>query len=263
VIVSLVELKRALRRYRGVILYEGASALDGAPVVAIANRIMAASTNTKTGAMVQTWILRSDVDPVVALASGADSSVCGDCRHRPRVRADGKLRRTCYVNIGRAPLAVYRAYRAGRYLRAGIDFSASLLPALFGGLAFRIGSYGDPCAVPFQIWRAATLNAAAVNGYTHQWRDARFAAFKLLCMASVDSAQEAFDALRAGWRYFRVRGKSENLAKGEVACPASAEMGHRTSCAACRACGGLSARAKASIAIVAHGATAGAFEIAA
>src|SRR5215467_284479 len=79
VISDLIELRRALRRgaYRGVILYEGASMLDGMPVVAIANRITDKSTNGKTGAMVQTWIIRSDVNPVEALENGSDASVCG------------------------------------------------------------------------------------------------------------------------------------------------------------------------------------------
>jgi hypothetical protein len=59
------EMTTALKRskFTGVILYQGASALDGAPIVVIANRIAAASTNSKTGAMVQTFIIRSDIDP--------------------------------------------------------------------------------------------------------------------------------------------------------------------------------------------------------
>jgi hypothetical protein len=44
------EMLTALRKgvFTGVILYEGASALDGAPIVVIANRITDASTNSKT-----------------------------------------------------------------------------------------------------------------------------------------------------------------------------------------------------------------------
>jgi len=50
------EMLTALKRncFRGVILYEGASQIDGAPIVVIANRITTASDNAKTGAMVQT-----------------------------------------------------------------------------------------------------------------------------------------------------------------------------------------------------------------
>ena len=79
------EMTAALKRakFTGVILYQGASALDGAPIVVIANRITAASTNAKTGAMIQTFIIRSDIDPLTALKTGFDASVCGDCQHRP------------------------------------------------------------------------------------------------------------------------------------------------------------------------------------
>ena len=38
----------------GVILYEGPSMLDGAPIVVIATGIRTGSTNVKTGAMIQT-----------------------------------------------------------------------------------------------------------------------------------------------------------------------------------------------------------------
>lgn len=66
----------------GYILYEGPSMIDGAPIVVIVNKIDG-SDNAKTGAMVQTFIIRSDVAPVEALATGADVSICGDCEHRP------------------------------------------------------------------------------------------------------------------------------------------------------------------------------------
>src|ERR1700686_2282782 len=95
----------------GVILYEGPSLLDGAPIVAIATGLNSKSTNRKTGAMVQTYILRANVSPTEAVASGGDKSICGDCRYRG---TRGK-RRTCYVNVGQGPNAVYRAYRGGRY----------------------------------------------------------------------------------------------------------------------------------------------------
>ena len=50
----------------GYILYEGPSQIDGAPIVVIVNKIDG-SDNAKTGAMVQTFIIRSDVAPTEAL----------------------------------------------------------------------------------------------------------------------------------------------------------------------------------------------------
>jgi hypothetical protein len=259
-ITDINELKTALRKgtWSGVVLYEGPSQIDGAPIVVIANRIEEKSANEKTGEMVQTWILRSDVSPTEALKSGADSSVCGNCPHRPANNG------SCYVRVFQAPTVTWKAFHRGRYARPGIDFDKPLLAKLFAGKAFRMGSYGDPAAAPFPLWRMCTVNASVVNGYTHQWRDARFQAFKLLCMASADSVADMNEAHAAGWRTFRVRAESEPVMKGlEVICPASKEAGFKTDCASCKSCGGNSAKAKVSMVIVAHGAVAKRFAVAA
>jgi hypothetical protein len=244
-------MQKALKKglFAGVILYQGKSALDGAPIVVIANRITNASNNEKTGHMVQTWILRSDMSPQEAINQGLDSSICGDCMHRPENRG------SCYVNIGYAPRSTYEAFKRKRYAIIGKDFCASIVPALFAGLIVRLGSYGDPCAAPFQTWRAMTLNTRAVNGYSHQWRNKRFKAFSSLCMASADSEQEAQEAQALGWRTFRVRAASAPIMARESICPASEEAGKKTQCASCRACGGNSAKARVNIAIIAHGTT--------
>lgn len=225
--------------------------LDGRPIVVIACRIEAASSNAKTGAMVQTFIIRSDISPTDALRTGDDVSVCGQCPHRPAVNG------TCYVNVGRSVRSVFEAYQRGRYARPGIDYDPAILPELFRDAIFRLGSYGDPAAAPLPIWQHATQYVKARNGYTHQWR--RFPLFKSLCMASADSVADAEEAQSRGWRTFRVRHVAETLQPREVMCPASKEAGVRTTCADCRACGGTSAKAKASIAIIAHGSTAGRF----
>jgi len=251
-ITNANDMTRALRKetFAGVILYEGPSLLDGAPIVAIANRITSASGNEKTGAMVQTFIIRADVDPMAALKNGADVSICGDCKHRPANAG------SCYVNVGRSVASVYGAYKRGRYARPGADYNPRILPALFRGLTVRLGTYGDPSAVPFQTWRAVTVNASAVNGYIHQWRNPAFAAFKMLCMASADNEGEAREAHAMGWRTFRVKGPTSAKLAGEVTCPASKEAGQKTVCASCKACGGSSSKARASIVIDAHGPTA-------
>ena len=251
-IITANDMTRALRKetFIGIILYEGPSMLDGAPIVAIANRITSASNNEKTGAMVQTFIIRSDIGPMDALKSGADAAVCGDCKHRPANAG------SCYVNVGRSVASVYGAYKRGRYARPGVDYDVRILPALFRGAIVRLGTYGDPTAAPFQIWRAVTVNAAAVNGYSHQWRNPAFAAFKLLCMASADTEQEAQEAHAMGWRSFRVKTDAAAKLLGEVTCPASKEAGQKTVCASCKACGGSSSKARASIVINAHGPTA-------
>lgn len=250
----LKALKGSSPKFTGVILYEGRSAIDGGPIVVIANRIAHASGNEKTGAMVQTFIIRRDMRPLEALSTGADKSICGGCIHRP---ANGG---TCYVNVGRSVESVFGAYTRGRYARPGKDYDASILPDLFEGSLFRLGTYGDPAAAPFGIWANATAKVKARTGYTHQWKRKAFEAFKSICMASVDSPRDLALSRAMGWRSFRVRAKDTDTMEGEVICPASKEAGAKTICADCRACGGLSSKAKADIVIAAHGPTGGRFQ---
>ena len=66
----------------GVIIWEGASAIDGAPIRVIATGLKTSSHNAKTGDLIQTWILRADMTPQEAVDSGADESICGGCPHR-------------------------------------------------------------------------------------------------------------------------------------------------------------------------------------
>lgn len=231
----------------GAVIYRGPSLIDGAPIVAIVTGLKRGSRNSKTGDMLQTWILREDVGPVEAAKSGLDHAVCGDCLHRPVNNG------SCYVNLGQAPRNVWKAYQAGAYLPGPRAF-------LGHNRFIRLGSYGDPAAVPLSVWRHLTAGAAGWNGYTHQWRTRPD--LQPYCMASVDSSAEAVEARNAGWRTFRVRESADLVYAGmEFVCPASAEAGHKTQCAECKACGGTSSKAKASPVIIAHGAKAKRFNL--
>lgn len=233
----------------GAILWEGFSEIDGAPIMLIATGLKADSSNAKTGALVQTWILRRDMTPQEAVDSGADSAICGDCPHRGIVVNGKNESRSCYVTIFQAPRNIYKTALAGKYPRLH-NQGAELL----AGRSVRLGAYGDPAAVPFLVWDYLLQNAARGTGYTHQWKacDPRFARY---CMASADSALEGELARAKGYRTFRVGTKAESIVKGaEFLCPASKEAGAKTNCAACLACGGLTSPNKASVFIPAHGA---------
>ena len=243
-------LRRALKRrdLTGVVLYDGPSRIDGAPIIAIACRITEASGNAKTGAMVQTFIMRKDIAPHIALKTGDDASVCGDCPLRPIDK--GATR--CYVRVYQAPLSVWNAYHRGRYAVPGLDFDAALLPELFAGLSFRIGSYGDPAAIPASVWRTATRRVKNRTGYTHQWRSRIGAGLKNLCMASTDNEADVASATAKGWRTFRVRKHDAPTLANEAICPASAEGGKRTQCDSCGLCQGATIAAR-NIVIADHG----------
>jgi hypothetical protein len=229
----------------GAILWRGRSLLDGAPLVVIATGLAEPSSNTKTGDMVQTWILRADIAPVDAVRSGADASICGNCKHRP---FNGG---TCYVNVERAPTAIWKAFRRGSYPKT------RNIASIGHGRKMRIGSYGDPAAVPASIWRELVSKATGHTGYTHQWLSISGSADELrnLVMASADTPVERDIARGMGWRTFRVRMESEPLGERESVCPASEEAGYKTNCATCLACSGVDGK-RGSIAIVAHGSTA-------
>jgi hypothetical protein len=235
----------------GVIIYRGPSMLDGQPIVAIATGLVRASDNQKTGNMVQTWIMRDDISPVAAANEGSDSSVCGSCPLRGTV-VDGKnVGRACYVTLFQAPLNVWESSHRGLYP----DVAVNRLTKLFAGRLVRVGSYGDPAAVPLAIWQAMLGKSAGHTGYTHQWRE--FPEMAEFCMASVASEDERMAAKVLGFRTFRVSGEvvpaELRRQRIEVVCPASDEMGNVTNCASCRACGGKTAKARADIVIRVHG----------
>ena len=229
----------------GIILYRGPSVLDGAPIVVIATGLAKASSNSKTGDIVQTWILREDISPTAAVNTGDDASICGNCPHRGAIVDGRNTGRSCYVTVFQAPLNVWKSYKRGIYRDA--------LPGDLAGRKVRLGAYGDPAAVPLEVWQSALATSAGWTGYTHQWRAAGSEGLKRFAMASCDTAQDYQDATAAGWRTFRVRSAVEPLEPLEIVCPASAEAGKRTECASCMLCAGTSKLAR-NIAIIAHGA---------
>lgn len=233
------------------VFYDGPSTLDGAPIIGIA---VLRSDNRKTGDMVQTYILRADTHPVDAIRDGSDASICGDCPHR-RDPATGT--RTCYVNVGQSVAAVFGAWVRGAYPLIDPAIGADRL----AGRAVRLGTYGDPAAIPASVWRALLARASGHTGYTHQWRKPVAAQLRDIVMASADSALDRDVARALGWRTFRVRTETEALAAREIVCPASPEGGDRRQCINCQACDGAGANpSRASIAIIVHGPAARAFE---
>jgi hypothetical protein len=223
------------------IIYKGPSLLDGKPIVAIATY---SNRNTKTGHVVQTYILCDDgINPLEASKTGADFSICGNCPMRGEPTTDPKRKiakkRKCYVNLGQGVLIVYKAYKRGVYKEGD--------PRTMGrGRFVRVGTYGDPAAVPAEVWDELLAECETWTAYSHQsgWRPD-------IAMQSADTHAQAIAHWKAGRRTFRVIADLGQLDHAnEALCPASKEAGRRVQCTACKLCRG-SSKAK-SIAIVEH-----------
>lgn len=235
-----------MEKPNGVILWQGISKLDGkTPIVCIATGLNNKSDNGKTGEMIQTWILNANVEPHVAVKTGEDASVCGGCVHR--INPETGVR-TCYVNLGQAPLGIYRAFKRGIYP----DWSG-YSAEIFRDRAVRFGAYGDPAAVPYPVWFDITQVASMWTGYTHQWRSPKFQAFRYLCQASCETYDDVNKANEKDWGTFQVVPIGGTRNPTTMSCPASTEMGKITTCVECGACNGKNG---INVTILAHGATA-------
>ena len=228
------------------VIYEGPSALDAKPIVVIA---IYSKRNRKTGGMLQTYILRSDIDPREASKTGADYSICGDCPLRGDANDDPERvlakNRKCYVNIGQGPLIAWRSYHRGIYPDAKNHADCAELGR---GRMVRLGTYGDPALIPDYITSSLLSKCKGWTGYTHQ--KPRRAD---ILMQSADSLAEAQDHWANGRRTFRTVDNVADIVAGqEILCPASKEAGARTTCESCGLCAGNATKTDKSIAIPFH-----------
>ena len=229
--------REGFKMEKGFVLYRGPSLLDGASIVVIATM---KTKNVKTGNMIQTWIMREDIAPHTAAKQGVDYSVCGDCIHRPENQS------TCYVTLFQAPLQIWKAYHAGVYSN-----DLALFESLLPGRKLRIGAYGDPAAVPADVWIHYANLAMSHTGYTHQMAHKAFDKRLLqVAMASADTKAQAEQYTKKGIRYFRVvRNKTEKI-PGEIECLADSK---KMSCSDCGVCNGSGRGKGKSIYITVHG----------
>ena len=227
--------KTTTKKERGYILYKGASILDGAPIVVIATM---STSNVKTGDMIQTWIMRSDIAPMEASKQFKDSSICGNCPHRQNTGG------ACYVNLGQAPTSVYNSYMKGNYPLLDTKKHGQY----FIGRKIRLGAYGDPSAAPFDVWSNILLYCNGHTGYTHQIKHANFdKRFLSICQVSADTPKQALKYQAQGAKTFRVALPNDGLLANEIECLSDSKG---IKCIDCGLCDGL----KQNIAIVVHGA---------
>lgn len=206
------------------ILYDGPSLLDGQHIFTALTGIENPSRNTKTGPMLHTWHMRSDIHPLEAVQTNADASVCGNCS----LRGDHGKGRTCYVNLFRAPSQIFNHKD---------NFKRELPKALFRNRAVRLGAYGDTASQPTSITAEIVKRAAMTTGYTHQWHNCDPELKKYL-MASCDSEEDREVAKALGWATFRIKQPDQPKLKYETTCPASEEGGKVLNCLTCGRCSG-------------------------
>ena len=212
------------------IIYKGQSLLDGKHIVAIATY---SDRNTNTGQVIQTYIIRQAISPLDETKIGKDVCICGDCEFRGEANSDPERKqaknRKCYVNLGQGPTIIYKAYKRGVY-------QTGEARTMGRDRFVRVGTYGDPAAVPAHIWDDLLSECETWTAYTHQkpWRPD-------IAMQSADSHSEAKAHWAEGRRTFRVIVDLGDIdKKNEALCPASKEAGRRVQCTACKLCKGSS-----------------------
>lgn len=221
----------------GYTLYEGPSVLNGEPIVAV---LVIHSKNAKTGNMMQTYIMDARDNPVETSWLGRDESVCGLCPARHSL--DGH----CYVVLGHGPQMVWKAWQRGRYPSITRRHLRKLQ-----GRALRLGTYGDPAAVPFRVWKPLVDISGTHTGYTHQLHHPHFDDRLLqVCMVSTEDDRSSQALQTRGVRTFRAKHPEDPLLDGEILCPY--ESATDIQCIDCGLCSGSDSKAP-SIAIDVHG----------
>ena len=251
------------------VVWEGPSMIDGSPIAVVVTGMKPGgdSSNAKTGPMAQTYIIRSDMSPMEAIWSGQDYAICGECWHRG-IETDGPIsphnERSCYVTVGREiEASIWPALHGNDsgniYARLSPVQVGQVLAEYrtrwFESMALRLGTYGDPAAVPLRVWKAMVRHVDRHTGYTHQWRmfPRRAPGLSKLLMASCESIHDFKDARSMGYRTFSAPIDGRPPGPDEISCPASEEAGKLTTCDRCRLCGGTNTATNKSIHIVLHG----------
>ncbi len=194
-----------MKKIQGIILYVGPSMFTGEYVSVVAVGLHRPSANTKTGPMVQAYILPGESHPCED-AHRDVSSVCGTCPLKSS---------SCYVRVEQGPSIVSKAMGNGDYLSVNVEEAKVLLR----GASVRIGAYGDPGAVEPMVWREFMTGKFMHTSYTHFWETRQD--LQPFSMASVSSLGDARLAQSMGWRTFRMLKTGEKLDSNEVVCPAS------------------------------------------
>jgi hypothetical protein len=245
--------------FNTAIVWRGVSPWDNVTPIALwvtGLETSADKANDKTGDMVQTYIMRTDMSPLDALQY-QDAAICGDCINRLQMRTrvnhrTGKLEthavNTCYVQVGNAPTAMWKSYLNGNVADVDVADINEMIRRF--NRQTRVGAYGDPAMVPFPVWRSLLDNVRIDKGhtaYTHQWKREWAQDFKGMCQASCDSIEEAREAKAMGWGTFTVLAQANFDVEWQTLrrerhtrCPADTSLKtlRKVTCSDCGRCNG-------------------------
>jgi len=223
-----------MKKPTGHVVHRGT--VDGIEFVVIATL---KSTNRKTGDMIQLWFLETNKSPVESVKTGSDANgVCKGCKF-----ASGN---GCYVNVGQAPLGIWKAFKNGAYP----ELSPKDYGKVFGDRKVRFGAYGNPSLLPLAKVKAIAEASEGWTGYFHDWHQmpkALALKYGQYFMASTETESSRICADEIGLRYFHVSGERP---EGIRECLAET---HDLACEDCLLCVGLAKPNQRSIWINPHG----------
>ena len=178
--------------------YKYKSRFTGQDCVAI---LTIESRNIKTGNMGQVYFLGEKNNPWENYQKRKTEMICGYCP----LQTGG-----CYVTIWRAPLQIYKTYKAGRYQH--ITAMREKLESV------RFGSYGDTASMSKDDFYFFLFSVRSDNftGYTHDWMGASW--LRPSHMASVETISAAYIAQKRGWRTFRMLPEGASRLPSEIQC---------------------------------------------
>lgn len=213
--------KRSSALKSAVILYPS--------VVLVLTNIRGGSQNEKTGDMIQSWIF--DRSKLTEKVFGAKCDACpmmSQCYVMKGTQAHNSVRRATLKALGL--LDGNTSYK--------VTTLEKVLPML-SGRPLRLGSYGDPSAIPLEDMRALVGAADGHTGYTHFWRSSD-PAYSRFLMASVEDLAGEMLAQSLGYRTYRVLRKHETdheVTDRSILC---LEKSAGLSCSNCMICCGTS-----------------------
>jgi hypothetical protein len=185
------------------------------------------TSNSKTGDMIQIWILDRNLHPVESIRSGKDASLqCAGC---PLASGSG-----CYVSP--LPLmAIWRKFTRNEYPH--LNMFSSEWESFWKGKSVRFGAYGNPSLLPLPVVESIAKLAKRHTGYFHNWKELsaqEAQAYGRFFMASAEPWNVA-QAQALGLRTFSVLPAGSPPPAGSIECLADSK---NLTCAECGLCDG-------------------------